>query len=978
IDLGGSGADYDITVSQAQPGNFIVGSSGGTFGERSSISADDERISSTGLSATNTDYTFVSGPHDDPTNPDTSDYVLPGEYALITDTNAIERAGTVTDDPIGTIPGNTGSANVYEELVDNTNPGLGYFAFFDLSPANQGSALYSEGLTGLTVGRTYEFSFLAANVFTESGNGASRPANANTAVDLQVDGVSIGNTGIIPHQQGEWLKYSGTFVATATTATVEFINDSTGGFLGADLAIDNLAVVETIQATATINNTNSDIDGDGIPNACDHDSDNGGVMDVIEVGGIDSDGDGQWDDGSGNVTVDADGVPIQAAGGVDLTTVPNNPYVREPGHEAPDAIDDAETTDSQTVVNVDLLGADDSTAADSSPTGASLSVTQINNVAAGGNLTLPSGASITVLANGTVDYDPSTATGLTYSGGTAVDTFTYTISDGNGGTDVATATVTIDNLAPVALNDSVGVCERENISILSNDSDPDVDLLTITQIDGSNITAGGSATIASGAIVTVNNDGTIDYDNNNAFILGLGETAVDTFTYSISDGNGGTSMATVSVQHSGPDAIVFNETFGTGGRTDVGGLANTASTTYLYEDGTGSGNVDGRIRDGDYTIDSTISPTNHGSWFTRNWSGSDHTGDTDGRFLMVNADFDPGEFYRTSVTGLTAGDEYGFRAYIQNPNNTGTSQPNVRFAIYDGATLIGYADSGNISSDGDWHAVEFQFTSPVSDVSIVLVNNGPGGDGNDLLIDDISLVHFPCTTVPPVVIDMDGDGVEFDNIDDGISTDVDSDGELEQTAWADEDDAVLIYDANGDNGVDGNEEYNFAQYSDDPNATDMEGLAAAFDSNQDGVLSAEDEQFDSFKLWQDADGNGQVGEGEMITLEEAGIESIGLVSDGESYTAADGDVTVHGESQVTYSDGSTGIAADAEFTYDNSFETAELEITTDAGEIHNLDEPTVVVAPEVETSSGSDVDEVPVGHSIEDEITLASSNAGLI
>ena len=168
-------------------------------------------------------------------------------------------------------------------------------------------------------------------------------------------------------------------------------------------------------------------------------------------------------------------------------------------------------------------------------------------------------------------------------------------------------------------------------------------------------------------------------------------------------------------------------------------------------------------------------------------------------------------------------------------------------------------------------------------------------------------------TTPPVVIDLDGDGAEFDSIEDGIEMDVDGDGIKEQTAWADEDDAVLVYDKNDNNQVDDRSEYAFADYGEE-GATDLEGLRH-FDSNEDLVLDANDDEFESFKLWQDRDGDGEVGDDEMITLTEAGIESIELVSDGESYTTADGDVFVHGEATVHYSDGSTGTAADAAFDF---------------------------------------------------------------
>jgi hypothetical protein len=66
-----------------------------------------------------------------------------------------------------------------------------------------------------------------------------------------------------------------------------------------------------------------------------------------------------------------------------------------------------------------------------------------------------------------------------------------------------------------------------------------------------------------------------------------------------------------------------------------------------------------------------------------------------------------------------------------------------------------------------------------------------------------------------------------------------------------------------------------------------------------------------FKVWTDANSNGVADAGELQSLSDAGITSIGLVSDGISYTAANGDVLVAGSGTYTRADGSTGVSADA-------------------------------------------------------------------
>ena len=96
------------------------------------------------------------------------------------------------------------------------------------------------------------------------------------------------------------------------------------------------------------------------------------------------------------------------------------------------------------------------------------------------------------------------------------------------------------NIAPVATSDSVSTKQGSSLtfSVLSNDSDPEEDALSIDSFDDSQ-TEG---------LVTNNGDGTFSYDPNGQFsVLSSGETETDTFTYTVSDGNGNTDTATVTM-----------------------------------------------------------------------------------------------------------------------------------------------------------------------------------------------------------------------------------------------------------------------------------------------------------------------------------------------------------------------------------------------------------------------------------------------
>ncbi len=158
---------------------------------------------------------------------------------------------------------------------------------------------------------------------------------------------------------------------------------------------------------------------------------------------------------------------------------------------------------------------------------------------------------VTDNGNGTFGYDSNGQFDYLAVGEQASDTFIYTVSDGHGGTDTATVTITITgvNDAPTA-NDDSGASFTTNEdtlfttgNVLVNDSDPDAsDTLSVAGFD----------TTATLGLVTDNGDGTFEYDPNGQFeSLAVGATATDAFTYTVSDGYGGTDAATVMITITG-------------------------------------------------------------------------------------------------------------------------------------------------------------------------------------------------------------------------------------------------------------------------------------------------------------------------------------------------------------------------------------------------------------------------------------------
>ncbi len=225
------------------------------------------------------------------------------------------------------------------------------------------------------------------------------------------------------------------------------------------------------------------------------------------------------------------------------------------------------------------------------PEGDTLVVVAVNGDAGavGNQITLPSGALVTVNSDGSYTYDPNGQFTYLGAGEMATDTFTLTVSDGHGGSVSCAVTVTITgvNDPPNAINDHFITDEDTAIlgpNVLVNDTDPDLsDVLSVSAVNGNPADVGNQITLASGALLTLNADGSLSYDPNGKFeYLQVGDTATDTFTYTVSDLHGATSTATVSISINGVNdpPVAVNDT----GTTDESTILVAAAPGILAND----------------------------------------------------------------------------------------------------------------------------------------------------------------------------------------------------------------------------------------------------------------------------------------------------------------------------------------------------------------------------------------------------------
>ncbi|MES2628752.1 MAG: Ig-like domain-containing protein, partial [Bacteroidota bacterium] len=144
--------------------------------------------------------------------------------------------------------------------------------------------------------------------------------------------------------------------------------------------------------------------------------------------------------------------------------------------------------------------------------------------------TQPLHGTVILSSDGAFDYTPNT----NFFG---TDTWTYLIQDGNGGTATGSVKIVVTpvNDDPITLDDSYTVNEDNVLNVnapgvLFNDTDPDVEPLTVV-----------SNTNPANGVLVISPNGKFIYTPAANY------NGTDSFTYTVSDGHGGTSTSTVTI-----------------------------------------------------------------------------------------------------------------------------------------------------------------------------------------------------------------------------------------------------------------------------------------------------------------------------------------------------------------------------------------------------------------------------------------------
>lgn len=186
---------------------------------------------------------------------------------------------------------------------------------------------------------------------------------------------------------------------------------------------------------------------------------------------------------------------------------------------------------------------------------------------------------------------------------------------------------------------------------------------------------------------------------------------------------------------------------------------------------------------------------------------------------------------------------------------------------------------------------------------------------NGMDVDDDQLI---CTPLPPAMptppldplaLDLNGDGIVSTlSLAKGVHFDLDNSGFAEKTGWVAPEDGFLVLDRNSNNQIDGGNELFGTETTLATGQKAANGFEALkeFDQNGDGNIDSADDVYRNLKVWQDKNSNGIAEKGELFTLAELSVASIGVNYKNQKITDSNG--TLHLQRGLFIrDDGSSGL-----------------------------------------------------------------------
>ncbi|MFC4706855.1 hypothetical protein ACFPAA_24950, partial [Paraburkholderia caffeinitolerans] len=201
-------------------------------------------------------------------------------------------------------------------------------------------------------------------------------------------------------------------------------------------------------------------------------------------------------------------------------------------------------------------------------------------------------------------------------------------------------------------------------------------------------------------------------------------------------------------------------------------------------------------------------------------------------------------------------------------------------------------------------------------------------DGYDVMSDDWG---GDCYSDDPVILNLNGGKVQTTSLaNSAASFDMRNDGQKIQTGWGTAGEGYLVYDPN-DAG-------NKATISQDNQLVDgmsaLKSLAQQVDGSADSTLSASDALWSDLKVWVDTTGTGQFQSGQLYSLDQLGIASLGLGGTEVDRNSNGNEIVV--DSAFTWASGKTGDMAGVNLNFAGGAAAGETSAGIDQTRTQNL------------------------------------------
>ena len=188
-------------------------------------------------------------------------------------------------------------------------------------------------------------------------------------------------------------------------------------------------------------------------------------------------------------------------------------------------------------------------------------------------------------------------------------------------------------------------------------------------------------------------------------------------------------------------------------------------------------------------------------------------------------------------------------------------------------------------------------------------------------------------TRSPLVVDLNDDGkIETVSTKGNVFFDFDSNQKIENSGWIGKNEGFLVRDLNNNGKIDSGAEMfgNHTVLSSGKTASNGFEALKNLDSNGNGKFDASDAAWSQVKVWRDANTNGVVDAGELMTLEDAGIQSIDLNYTYQKEADENGNIEIQ-QGSLTKTDGTAGKISDVWFAADGTKTrlTANVDISDD-------------------------------------------------